>query len=617
MNTDTRTKTFTRLGAGAGVLALTAALTLGAVTAASAQGAAPSAAGDSYAVAAGTVLTVSGANGLFANDSDPEGDPISIGQLFLNEVPMAGESLVTGADGSFVYTPPTGYTGTRVWMYRATDGTDQSPLAAIVFTISGPVAPPVVVNTPPVGGSDSYAVVKDSFLLAPAPGVFANDTDADGDTISFVSSGYQAVGMPGESLTVYPTGSFFYTPPTGYTGTRHVWYIISDGEAESQKIDVELVISAAATPGNAAPAAVPDVYSLVKNSTIMRPAATGFIANDTDADGDVLQFDNVQAPTGGYLPGESFDASTVYGAFTYIAPTGYVGDRVFTYTAKDGSELSNVSTITFHVTDVAPVNTAPVANADSYAVVKNTQFSQPAPGIFANDTDADGDTIAVANANVPSGGLLPGEAMFGSPDGSFVYTPPTGFVGDRVFSYRVFDGTDLSAFTTVTFTITADAPVNTAPVAVADSYLVVKDVLFARSAPGVLVNDSDADGDTITVDGWIYPAGGLLPGESLSGKLDGSFAYTPPTGFVGDRVFSYGIWDGTATADTTLTFQVRPRVSLDEPTIPTLPDGDPEDGTVPSTLASTGSTPSYALGTLAALIAAVGFVLVRSSRRVA
>jgi hypothetical protein len=207
--------------------------------------------------------------------------------------------------------------------------------------------------------------------------------------------------------------------------------------------------------------------------------------------------------------------------------------------------------------------------------------------------------------------------MVGDLDGSFYYKPPTDFVGSRVFTYRIFDGTDVSAFATVTLTITADAPVNTAPVAVADSYLVVKDVLFARSAPGVLENDSDADGDTITVDGWIYPVGRLLPGESLSGKLDGSFAYTPPTGFVGDRVFSYGIFDGTdASAEATITFQVRPRVALDEPTIPTLPDGDPEDSTVP-TLASTGSTPAWALGVLAALVTATGFVLVRSSRRVA
>ena len=78
MNTDIRKKTFTRLGAGAGVLALTAALTLGAVTAASAQGAAPTAGCNFYAVAADTALTVPVSNGLFSNHSDPECDPISI-----------------------------------------------------------------------------------------------------------------------------------------------------------------------------------------------------------------------------------------------------------------------------------------------------------------------------------------------------------------------------------------------------------------------------------------------------------------------------------------------------------------------------------------------------------
>ena len=520
---------------------------------------------------------------------------------------MAGESLVpNNADGSFVYTPPTGFTGTRVWLYRVTDGTSESTFgaSAIVFTITGPVAPPV--NTAPVSGADGYAVTQDVIFSEGAPGVLVNDSDADGDALTVVAP-IDPVGgsLPGEALSLDHDGSFHYVPPVGYTGARTWTYTATDGTDAGAPAEIVFTIVA---PGNTAPVANADSYAVIKDVPVAH-VAPGLLANDTDADGDPLSTDVVSTPPGGWLAGESMSLQGTGGAFSYTPPTGYLGTRVFTYTATDGTATSAPVTLTFTIGDAAPANTAPVANNDAYAVVKNTLFSQAAPGIFANDTDADGDSISVINANPPVGGLLPGENMVGNPDGSFDYTPPTDFVGDRVFTYRIFDGADVSAFATVTFTITAGAPVNNAPVAVADSYVVVKDVLFARSAPGVLVNDSDADGDTITVDGWIYPVGGLLPGESLSGKLDGSFAYTPPTGFVGDRVFSYGIFDGTApSAEATITFSVQPRGGQPgDPLIPT-------DTTIP-TLAATGSTPAYALGTLAVLVAATGFVLVRSSRR--
>jgi hypothetical protein len=113
----------------------------------------------------------------------------------------------------------------------------------------------------------------------------------------------------------------------------------------------------------------------------------------------------------------------------------------------------------------------------------------------------------------------------------------------------------------------------------------------------------------------------MLPGEDFAiTSDDGSFVYTPPTGFTGVREFGYSATDGMGGVSdvTTITLTVAPPVLLDEPGLPTQPDGDPTDGgAVPTVLASTGSTTGYALGTLAALLAATGFVLVRSSRRVA
>jgi hypothetical protein len=611
LNTKTR-NALTRVGAGVGALALCAALTLGAASAASAQGIAPTAGPDFYAVTANTPLHVSAASGILSNDVDPEGDPISIWGLTIALKP--GESLVTDADGSFVYTPPTDFTGTRVWSYRPADDTDQGPVVTITFTISGPIAPPVAVNAAPVANADAYAVVKDTWIHPLAPGVFGNDSDADGDAISFSSQGYDVYGGAGEGLTIYADGSFFYQPPAGFTGTRTWWYIVTDGTDVSAKAEITFTIAAAGP--NTVPVAGDDFYAITED-VAFSAAAPGVLADDSDADGDAISVVGPSAPAGGSLPGESLSLDAD-GSFHYVPPTGFTGSRLWHYTATDGTDESAQAELEFTVYEAEEV----VANPDAYAVQKDTVLTKPAAGFLENDTEVDGKALAYDQMWSPVGGLLPGESLaLPTDDGAFSYTPPTGYVGDRVFTYTATNGSWNSLSTTLTFTITAVAPANTPPVANPDAYIVVTDVPFTRLGAGYVENDTDADGDPLMWSHLYSPSGGLLPGEDLTMTADaGAFVYTPPTGFTGTREWSYLTTDGTDESNyATITFTVGPQVALDFPDVPTLPDGDPtEDGTDDSTittLASTGSTSAYALGTLAALLAATGFVLVRSSRR--
>ena len=100
------------------------------------------------------------------------------------------------------------------------------------------------------------------------------------------------------------------------------------------------------------------------------------------------------------------------------------------------------------------MNTPPVAGADAYLVVRDVPFVRLAPGYLENDTDADGDTLAWSHLYSPDGGLLPGEDLtMTTMEGEFVYTPPTGFTGTRVFSYLVTDGIAESNYATITFTV--------------------------------------------------------------------------------------------------------------------------------------------------------------------
>src|SRR2546429_5887771 len=72
----------------------------------------------------------------------------------------------------------------------------------------------------------------------------------------------------------------------------------------------------------------------------------------------------------------------------------------FTYKASDGQAQSGVATVTITVT---PLNDAPLAaNDDAYTTPEDTQLTVSAPGVLANDTDVDGDTLSAVLVGGPN-----------------------------------------------------------------------------------------------------------------------------------------------------------------------------------------------------------------------
>src|SRR5207249_8273400 len=179
--------------------------------------------------------------------------------------------------------------------------------------------------------------------------------------------------------------------------------------------------------------------------------------------------------------------------------------------ASDGQAQSGVATVTITVT---PINDAPVAaNDDSYTTPEDTQLTVSDPGVLANDTDADGDTLTAMLVSGPNHGTL--TIIY---DGSLVYMPALNFNGTDSFAYKASDGQAQSGVATVTITVT---PVNDAPVAANDdTYTTPEDTQLTVSAPGVLANDTDADGDTLTAVLVSGPAHG-----TLTLNADGSLVY--------------------------------------------------------------------------------------------
>src|SRR5437762_1890048 len=157
-----------------------------------------------------------------------------------------------------------------------------------------------------------------------------------------------------------------------------------------------------------------------------------------------------------------------------------------------------------------------------------------APGVLANDSDSDGDTLSVTLVSQPAHGTLTLNS-----NGSFSYTPATNYNGPDSFSYRASDGQTSSG--TATVTILVDPPVNDAPVAVDDSYTTAEDTTLNLAAPGVLANDSDVDGNPLSVALVSSPAHGTLALNS-----NGSFSYTPAVNYNGADSFTYQANDGQA-----------------------------------------------------------------------
>lgn len=277
------------------------------------------AAGDNYSVQEGRTLTVSGP-GVLGNDSDPDGDAILADQFTQG----TNGSVTLAADGSFSYTPNAGFSGIDTFTYRIFDGAAYSAYATVTIE---------VVEGTPLATADSYSVQQGQTLIVAVPGLLANDSDPNGDPVVAELLTQAANG----SVTLASDGSFTYTPNAGYAGTDSFTYRISDGFGGTD----EAVVTINVTSTNSAPVIAP--IGAV-------PAEEGDVVvidiDATDADGDGITFELVDAPAGATI-----DPTT--GLFTWAATDGDANYGV-TVRANDGKGGSSEATFAVNVANVPP-----------------------------------------------------------------------------------------------------------------------------------------------------------------------------------------------------------------------------------------------------------------------
>jgi VCBS repeat-containing protein len=168
--------------------------------------------------------------------------------------------------------------------------------------------------------------------------------------------------------------------------------------------------------------------------------------------------------------------------------------------------------------------------------------------VLANDTDPENDTLSAVLVSGPANA----SSFTLNADGSFSYTHNGSETTTDSFTYLANDGTANSNVATVTITIT---PVSDAPVAVNDAYGVNEGGTLNVAAPGVLVNDTDAENDALTA----VLVSGPSNAASFSLNADGSFAYVHNGSETLTDSFTYRANDGTSNSNVaTVTITITP-----------------------------------------------------------
>ena len=461
---------------------------------------------------------------VLANDSDPDGEPLtiqSVGQ-------PANGGVANNGDGTLTYAPAAGFSGTDRFTYTIADPGGLTDTADVTVTVN-PKCPP----TPTGSFADDFEpaaeagwqMVTAENVLGPASPTWAvvSDSQAHSPSRSFFS----------DATTIEVKDDYLIAPAADLsTGSQLVFWHRFGFEAGDPGEGFDGGVLEVSTDGGGSwEDVVEGGGSFVEggyNATIAgnfgspiagRPAWSGSQAAPARvvvnlgafAGNDVLvrwrlATDQVAI---GAVPGEGW----------------WVDDVQFTALLEPATSC----------------NEPPVAQDDA----ATTPFETPVTvDVLANDSDPDGDPLAV-DSTTPAG-----HGSVANNGGSVTYTPAAGFSGTDSFGYTATDGNGGTASATVT--VTVNEPGNRAPVAAGDSATTPENKPVSVN---VLANDSDPDGDPLS----IVAIGPAVHGKVVA-KKNGNVSYKPNQGFTGTDSFTYTISDGHGhTATATVTVTVTPR----------------------------------------------------------
>ena len=519
---------------------------------------APVAVADEADTAEGTAVDVA----VVANDSDDDvGDTLSV-----SAVGNAGHGaavITAGSTTSVTYTPDAGFAGFDRFTYTVSDGT-----ATDNSTDTGTVTVKV---KPAVSGDPQY------------PSYAENGTEAVATYTANGSPTWSLSGTDGDEFSIDASGVLrfdsspdFEVPTGGGNGNSNTYELkveakITDGD---DSVTGELDVTVTVTEANDAPVAVADDAETDEDTAV----TIAVLTNDSDQDANTTL--SVSA-VGNAGDGAAVITAGSTTSVTYTPDAGFAGIDRFTYTVSDGTATDNgtdTGTVTVKVTPTVTGDPQNPSYAENGTGPVATYTANGSPTWSLSGTDGD-------EFSIDASGVL---RFNSSPD----FEVPTGGGNGNSNTYElkveatITDGDDsVTGALDVTVTVTA---ANDAPAAVADDAETGEDTAVTIA---VLTNDSDDDGDTLSVSavGSAGHGAAVITAGSTT-----SVTYTPDAGFAGFDRFTYTVSDGTATDNSTDTGTVTVKVT---PTV----SGEPEDpsyaenGTGPVATYTANGSPTWSL----------------------